>query len=573
MGKLGGNGFEKLGPSLLKADKNERRKMSFELWFAEAREILNDKGRLPLLGQFRFDMIDALDDAKHEAWQEPDRFMTGIPAHDPSDPAKRAVVLAFYAALLDYKLFLDADEEAKVRQRVAHVLRDAVELLPPVDCQEPWQAHWEIAAAGVSGAWNRVPALADRWTVMDSTAAVKAAADAARCLFLSVHPMFAGPAADTDVRVWVASFDPASQSDDERGYSALYNYITYRAALLQRPTAPLRERWFEPEQMTAEMAERLSNALAFVDRIEPRNSLTLTMQAASAWCAYAKGVRSGERGLLRLAAERYLELTPHPEGGDRSDDAQRIFSCASACSERAEDLDQAEKTLECWTDKYPADPEAWRRLAAVRGRLGSYEAAFEAFETSVRLSSEADADWQTTLLLKFGLELKATQSGSVSVRSATPAFGAALLEWTWPQFSRLSPKTQERWWAGLANVCVPEVAYAVGPAYRGLAGACFGEAVVAELRTWVVEPLAAHLEGQQHWRKVSDEAAGLERSIAKGLERRTLLLRPTDQAVSDGENVEDAAGGRHRALDSSQPRPPAPRSYFAAPVGGGRRPD
>jgi tetratricopeptide (TPR) repeat protein len=376
----------------------------------------------------------------------------------------------------------------------------------------------------IASAWQRIPRLAEQWAVVARHESERAHADAARALFQSVHPFFDNGGMDVDRGTWLLPYADSDAPTEETAYSQIYDYLTYLSALMLVPTPQIQERWVEPEALPADAAHRLMSASAMLEQLAAPSPLSCTMQAVLAWCTYARGVRSNENGLLALAAERFLAVPPHPTAQSSGDDLQRILGAAAGCYERAGRLTEAEETLQRWTQEFPNDPEAWRRLATVRGRAGAYDEALDAFETFARLSPAAEADWQATLLLKLGFELKTVTSKRQTLPEATPEFGNALLGWTWPNFQQLSPRARERWWAGLAHVCVPEVSRILGPAFRAVGGSCFGEAVAAELRDWVVFPLAEHLGNQSHWANLRDDSMGADRIVAKGLERGQLAL-------------------------------------------------
>ena len=130
--------------------------MDFSSLYQQSSEIFVRDGQLPIIGYNEFDMTDELEHFWNLSWSEPDSFVEATPAHDPTNPVQRFVVLNFYWWLLRYEGFIAPEDEQGRRKRVHQVLADLVDLLPTDQCQAGWQFHWEMATACATGRFARL---------------------------------------------------------------------------------------------------------------------------------------------------------------------------------------------------------------------------------------------------------------------------------------------------------------------------------------------------------------------------------------------------------------------------------
>jgi tetratricopeptide (TPR) repeat protein len=411
-------------------------------------------------------------------------------------------VLQYYWTLLRYKGFFAPEDEKTRLDRVREIFATAVRLLPAEGVDSKWRAQWEIVASCAAACWERITAIADHRATLalpaEKTAVYR---DAGRALFLSAHPL--SESGDVGPEMWISPYGKQPGPLDE-----IHDSLVYAYALNVTATPGNKVNWSAPREMDNERIGRILTASAILERsrIEDPN-LPLSLQAILTWCTFVQGDRLDDASTLSLAAERYMALQPYPIESEvvQARLEQLRLSAAARCFELVGRTANAEAAVTAWTQRFPEDPEGWRRLAQLYGEAGAYREAFEALVRHSALEPVTESDWKTTLLLtafgQQGIPASVALNAPANIRP-TPEFGKRVLWWVWPQYSRLSEKAQEKWWIALANLSVPGIAEAIGPGIRAAAGAAFGEAVALELKACVFDPLIPYVAKRTNWEQL-----------------------------------------------------------------------
>ncbi len=408
------------------------------------------------------------------------------------DIAMRAAIAAGLFTLID------EHEPKRGMEELAHFLR-----LQPVGLiDNARDLRWEIHAAATAGDPIRVVSLIHRLSSISHEYADEAIA--AHILFCCVHPASFRP-------LTPSSLDPDIRMP-EWEHPEISELTTFILAFVTtaRPKLP----WQNPSDFDADTRQNIAGLQAWLDRAEARGErLTPTQQGLAAWCRFALGSALRKANLLVDAANRYIATPAHPlllDDPQLSVDKLR-YGAATTCHARAGEWSLAADAARKWVTAAPTDATAHRELAKALHKLDRTLEATEAYEAYTRCRNDDADDWEATMLLKLALQVKNDTAVSLAIETAamaTPfkAQGEALSLWFEPWMSSLSPRAQQRWWAGLYYVSSPHIASDLGDARWDHAADSFGEAVALHLRDAIFIPFSqSHptlAPPNNHWRAV-----------------------------------------------------------------------
>jgi tetratricopeptide (TPR) repeat protein len=251
---------------------------------------------------------------------------------------------------------------------------------------------------------------------------------------------------------------------------------------------------------------------AMLSRVKNRTGgLSPTQQAIKAWCVFALGAATKDRGRLAEAGAVYLSVARHPVETDALNNRSTLCRAAAARYARALQWVEAIAAAKEWCAVAPADAEAHRRLAESLYKDQRIPEAIQAYEAYVQCRKEGANDWESSLLLQLGLQFASQRqiAAALDVAAFSTTFrsqGETLVTWFSEWFPKLCAKARERWWVGMFSLSSPHVAEEIGAARWDLAADSFGEGVAFELKDRVFHPFAdSHLEVKvpdRHWGNV-----------------------------------------------------------------------